>query len=322
MSILAGFLAGMVADPLEETHWLVLADWLEEFDDPRRAELLRLHRKMLATCCEPDRHPDRAEWQARMVALLVGGVRPCVPRETLLLPGGVEMTFSFIPPGRFLMGSDHPEADDAEKPVHEVTLTRGFYLGTTPVTQAQWNAVMGTNTSYFQSPTHPVVQLSWEDCQQYCGKLKAHLGGRVRVRLPTEAEWEYACRAGTNTEYHFGDQINTELANYDGKETWNGSPVGKFRALTTDVGTFPANAWGLFDVHGNIWEYCEDAWNETFYAQAPAENPLYDNYINTYLSRGGSYVYNSYHCRAANRFWHFRGCGYCDTGLRLAFCLD
>ena len=101
MSALEGLLAGIVADPLEETRWLVLADWLEEFDDPRRAELLRLHRKMLATCCEPARHPERSEWQAQMVSLLGEGVLPCVPQETLTLPGGVEMTFSFIPRDRF-----------------------------------------------------------------------------------------------------------------------------------------------------------------------------------------------------------------------------
>src|SRR5688572_3799097 len=115
MTELDALLAGIVAEPLEETRWLVLADWLDEFDDPRRAELLRLHRKLLATCCEPDAHLERAGWQSRMVELLVAGVRPCVPQETLTLPGGVPLTFSFIPPGAFLMGSD--KGYDEEKPV-------------------------------------------------------------------------------------------------------------------------------------------------------------------------------------------------------------
>ena len=123
MNTLEGLLAGIVADPLEETRWLVLTDWLEEFDDPRRAELLRLHRKMLATCCEPSRHLERADWQARTVALIAEGVRPCLPQETITLPGGVGMTFAFIPSGSFLMGSEHPEGYDAERPVQVWRLT-------------------------------------------------------------------------------------------------------------------------------------------------------------------------------------------------------
>src|SRR3954466_10218761 len=110
MSELELLLEAIVKDPLSEDRWLVLADWLEEHDDPRRAELLRLHRRLLATCCEPDEHPQRAAWQAWVVALLGEGVRPCVPQNTLDLGGGVTMTFSFIPPGSFLMGS--PKAEE------------------------------------------------------------------------------------------------------------------------------------------------------------------------------------------------------------------
>src|SRR5256714_9023631 len=102
-------LRATVADPQAEDRWLVLADWLEENDDPRRAELLRLHRRLLATCCEPDQHPERAAWQARVVELLGQGVQPCVPQRTVVLAEGVEMTFSFIPPGDFLMGSPQSE---------------------------------------------------------------------------------------------------------------------------------------------------------------------------------------------------------------------
>ena len=254
MSVLDGLLAGIVADPLEETRWLVLADWLEEFDDPRRAEFLRLHRKMLATCCEPARHPDRAEWQARIVALIAEGVRPCVPQKTITLPGGVEMAFSFIPPGSFLMGSDHQEGYDEEKPVHRVTLTKGFFLGTHPVTQAQWKAITNATPSYFKGNNRPVETVSWDDCQLFCEMLTAHLGGGGAVGFPSEAEWEYACRAGTTTEFYFGDIITPDLVNYDGNGTWNGSPEGKSREETTEVGSFPANPWGLGDMHGNVWE--------------------------------------------------------------------
>ena len=133
MTELDAMLAGIVADPREEIRWLVLADWLQEYDDSRRAKLLRLHRKMLATCCEPDAHPQRAEWQARMVELLIAGVKPCVSQETLTLPGGVPLTFSFIPPGAFLMGSE--SVWDNEQPIHCVVVPRGFFIGVFPVTQ-------------------------------------------------------------------------------------------------------------------------------------------------------------------------------------------
>ena len=145
MTNLDALLAGIVKEPREETRWLVLADWLKEYDDPRRAELLRLHRRMIATCCEPNAHPECASWQARMTELLVAGLRPCVPQETLMLPGGVPMTFSFIPPGAFLMGSD--KGYDDERPLRRVEVLRGLFLGIYPVTQVQWFAVMGTDPS-------------------------------------------------------------------------------------------------------------------------------------------------------------------------------
>src|SRR3984957_8558506 len=134
MNTLDALLSGIVADPLEETRWLVLADWLEENDDPRRAELLRLHRRLLGTCCEPDENPERAAWQSRIVELIAADVQPCIAQKTLELPGGVNLTFSFIPPGSFLMGGT---VYDSEKPVHKGTLPKRFCLGIHPMTQAQ-----------------------------------------------------------------------------------------------------------------------------------------------------------------------------------------
>ena len=315
--MLDALLAGIVSDPLEETRWLVLADWLEEFDDLRRGELLRLHRKLLATCCEPELHPERIAWHARIVELIGGGVRPCIPQKTLLLPGNVPMTFSFIPPGRFRMGSAHTK--DNEKPVHTVTLTKGFFLGINPVTQAQWQAVMGADPSYFKGPNRPVEQVLWQDVHEFCKKLTTYLQGRVTARLPTEAEWEYACRAGTTTDYHFGDAINTDLVNYDGNYD---SPKSNYREQTTDVGIFPANPWGLFDVHGNVWEWCED-WYGPYSAEAradPRHTTLY--YDDCRVLRGGSWLNDPGGCRAAIR----ARCepadreGYC--GFRVCFRLD
>lgn len=303
-------LAGIVADPLEETRWLILADWLEEHDDPRRAELLRLHRKMLATCCEPDAHPDRAAWQARMVELLIAGVRPCVPQETLMLPGGVPMTFSFIPPGEFLMGS--PDEFDGN-PVHQATVPRGFYIGVTPVTQAQWKAVMATAPSHFKGPKRPVEQVSWDDCQQFCAKFAESTGREAN--LPTDAEWEYACRAGTTTEYHFGDVINTDLANYYGKKSWNGSPIGEDREQTTDVGSFPANGWGMFDVHGNVNEWCADG-SPTHTTNEDISSPELLMYPFPRV-RGGSWGNIPYYLRSGFRNVNGRADRHVTTGFRV-----
>ncbi|MFO0823988.1 MAG: SUMF1/EgtB/PvdO family nonheme iron enzyme [Gemmataceae bacterium] len=316
---------GIMKDPCDDTGWLALADWLDENDDdPRRGELVRLHRKLLGTCCEPEEHPERAGWQSRVVELLVAGVQPCVPRRTLMLPGGVAMKFAFVQPGSFLMGSNHPEAFDEEKPVHKVTLTKGYFVGVYPVTQAQWAAVMGTHPSYFKGEKRPVEQVSWDDCQEFCEKLGAGQEPGLKVGLPTEAEWEWACRAGTTTEYHFGDTITTDLVNYNGKYSWNGSPEGKYREETTEVGSFPCNAWGLCDLHGNVWEWCQDAFDENFYQSSPTEDPICNNVQeNVRVLRGGSWIYDPRYCRAAYRYRYepaIRGGD--DLGFRVRFRLD
>jgi len=324
MNTLDAMLAAIVADPVEETRWLVLADWLEENDaDLRRGELLRLHRKLLATCCEPDAYPERAGWQSRMVELLVAGVQPCVPRRTLMLPGGVPMSFAFVPPGSFLMGSNHPEGYDEEKPVHRVDLTKGFFLGVSPVMQSQWAAVMGNNPSHFKGETRPVEQVSWEDCQEFFEKLGAAQERGLKVGLPTEAEWEYACRAGTTTEYHFGDVLNTDLANYNGDYSWNGSPKGKKRGETTDVGLFPCNAWGLSDMHGNVWEWCQDAFDENYYQSSPTQDPICNNDQEIVrVLRGGCWNHYPDCCRAAFRNGDGPASRYGSVGFRVCFRLD
>jgi uncharacterized protein (TIGR02996 family) len=325
MAALEDFLSGIVSDPAEETRWLVLADWLEENDDRRRAELLRLHRQLLATRCEPNQHPERPQWHQRIVDLIEAGVPPCVPQRSLALPGGITLTGSFIPPGSFLMGSDHPEAVkldwcENERPVHKVTLTTGFYLGISPVTQAQWKAVMGTDPSQFKGGQRPVENVSWDDSQVFCQKLTATLGGRGSVHLPTEAEWEYACRAGTTTEYHFGDVLNTDLANYDGNYSWNDSPQGTYREETTDVGSFPANAWGVFDAHGNVWEWCEDICQE--YTSGDEGNTQVNSSESYLILRGGSWYNGPERCRSASRCRLVPAHRYDYFGFRVCFRLD
>jgi uncharacterized protein (TIGR02996 family) len=320
MTTLDALLAGIVAEPLEETRWLVLADWLEEHDDPRRAELLRLHRRLLATCWEPDSHPERKEWQARVVELLDAGVAPCVPQHTLMLPGGVPLVGSFVPPGSFLMGGT--EYDD-EQPIHRVTLTTGYFLGVHPVTQAQWKAVMRTDPSHFKGPNRPVEQVTWVQCEEFCAKLTAHLNGRSTVGLPSEAQWEWACRAGTTTHFHFGDVPDTKQFNYDGSHTWNGSKKGKNRKATTDVGSFTPNPWGLFDLHGNVHERCADA--DEPYTNDEQTDPVGkrknpDNKL--LIVRGGSWKYYPQDCRAACRIRFAPANRDGSVGFRVCFRLD
>ncbi len=312
MNVLDGLLSGIVADPQEETRWLVLADWLEEFDDPSRAELLRLHRQLLPTCCHPDQNPDRSELQTRIVELILEGVSPCVPQKTIVLPGGVVMTFSFIPTGSFLMGCNDKKGSANEKPMHRVTLTNGFFLGIHPVTQAQWKAITGANPSHFLGDDRPVEQVSRDDCQKFCQKLTVHLMGRGSVRLPTEAEWEYACRAGTTTGYHTGD---SEAALK--KAGWYSGNSGD---QTHPVGVLATNAWGLHDMHGNVWEWCRDRYGT--YVGSDQADPQGRTKGDSRVLRGGGWYGHPAGCRAACRHWSrpdVRDHGY---GFRCVFRMD
>ncbi len=318
MSDLDALLAGIVADAHNGLRWLILADWLQDHGDPDRAELVQLHRELLRTCCEPDAHPERAEWQARVVELIDQGVKPCVPQHTLMLPGGVPLVGHFLPPGSFLMGGTEFEN---EKPVHKVTLTKGFFLGVSPVTQAQWTAVMGTEPSHFKGDNRPVEQVSWEDATAFC--MKATELTRCVVRLPTEAEWESACRAGTTTHFHWGDVPDAKRMNYDATYTWNGSVEGKCREQTTAVGTFAANPWGLADFHGNVWEWCQDRYDGRFYGRSPEADPeCQDGEQTDRVLRGGSWIDIPQYCRAACRSGNEPGTRDDIHGFRVVFCLD
>jgi formylglycine-generating enzyme required for sulfatase activity len=191
------------------------------------------------------------------------------------------------------------ERSDSEGPQRRVNVA-GFFMGRFTVTQAQWQAVMGSNPSNFKGENRPVETVSWNDAQVFCKKLSQQTGRTYR--LPSEAEWEYACRAGTTTPFHFGPTITTELANYDGNYTYGSAPKGQYRQQTTPVGSFAANGFGLHDMHGNVMEWCLDHWHKN-YAGAPTDGSAWvKNGDSSYrVSRGSSW--NSYprHCRSASR---------------------
>jgi len=225
-------------------------------------------------------------------------------RTTLLLPGNVPITFAYCPPGTFLMGSQHPEANrewnEAERPVHRVRLTKAFHIGIYPITQAQWWAVMKTEPSKHKGDHRPVDQVNWYDTQAFCVKVSATTG--KAIRLPTEAEWEYACRAGTTTEFYTGDVLTDQMANFDASRSWNGSPIGLWRRETTEVGTFPANPWGLFDMHGNINEWCSDRFEPSFYSRSPENDPeCQDGDNERRVRRNGSWFSDAEFSRSAAR---------------------
>jgi formylglycine-generating enzyme required for sulfatase activity len=229
------------------------------------------------------------------------------------------MKFAWIPPGTFLMGSpaNEPERSDDETQ-HKVTLTKGFHLGIHQVTQAQWQAVMGDNPSNFKGDNLPVEQVTWDDCVAFCEALGKKDG--KTYRLPTEAEWEYACRAGTTTPFHFGTTISTDQANYDGNYTYGNGKKGVYREKTTPVGSFPANAWGLFDMHGNVWEWCQD-WYGPYPKTDITDHQSLTNGEARVL-RGGSWLDAPGSCRAACRPGFAPGYRGNYLGCRVALCLD
>jgi formylglycine-generating enzyme required for sulfatase activity len=217
-----------------------------------------------------------------------------------------------IPGGTFLMGSPNSESgrEDTESPQHGVTV-QPFFMGKYAVTQAQWKVVaalpkvnrdLNPDPSEFKGANRPVENVSWDDAMEFCARLSKKTGRDYR--LPSEAEWEYACRAGTTTPFHFGETITPDLANYNGNYTSASGPKGKYRQETTPVGSFPPNAFGLYDMHGNVWEWCADPWHPN-YSDAPSDGSVWNSGKNEdrryRLQRGGSWLHCLWDCRAACR---------------------
>ena len=212
---------------------------------------------------------------------------------------GIRHGFHWIPPGRFMMGSPESEAEREDDEVqHEVTLTRGYWLGETTVTQALWEAVSDENPSTAKGPERPVEWVSWLDAKRFMQRLNLLQTG-LGLRFPTEAEWENACRAGTFSPFSFGGQITSEQVNYRGVFPYAKGEPGNYRSETVDVTALPRNSWGLHQMHGNVWEWCADWYGE--YRTEAALDPVKPAAGGVHVLRGGSWNSGGCNVRSASR---------------------
>jgi uncharacterized protein (TIGR02996 family) len=306
--------------PADERAWLVMADWLEEHDDPLRAELFRVTLTLRLRSDEA----HRPALEERQRELLAAGVRPAVPEVV----NSIGMRFVLVPPGTFWMGS--PEGEEgrfpSEGPQHEVEISRPFYLGAYAVTQEQYQRVTGRNPGWFQAggegtdkakgldtTDFPVENVSWDEASNFCEKLsrlpEEKKAGR-RYWLPTEAEWEYSCRGGvaSSIPYHFGTGLLPQQANF--RETGLGRPC--------PVGSYAPNAWGLYDMHGNVWEWCLDWSGKDDYASSPRVDPHGPSEGTYRVLRGGACGTHVRYCRSACRVRREPADRSSDLGFRVA----
>jgi formylglycine-generating enzyme required for sulfatase activity len=222
------------------------------------------------------------------------GIKTSAERAALDLGGGVKLDLVLIRPGTFMMGDE--KGGDDEKPVHKVNITKPFYMGQYKVTQQQWESLMGSNPSSAKDPKNPVEKVSWEDCQAFLKKLNDKFGDKtVKFSLPTEAQWEYACRATKTTPYGFGDK-ETDLGRY----AWF---IENSKGKIHPVGEKKPNAWGLYDMHGDAWEWCADWYNKAYYKASPANDPAGPASGTFHVCRGSSWDNMAADCRCGFRLF-------------------
>jgi formylglycine-generating enzyme required for sulfatase activity len=242
---------------------------------------------------------------------------PAVAEPGKPLINSIGMKLAYIAPGKFLMGTSAGDIeiarkglafpagdwDKAEGPQHQVTISKPFYMGVYAVTQGQYEKVMGNNpAANKESPDHPVEMVNWNDAIEFCRKLsevpEEKKAGRI-YRLPTEAEWEYACRAGTTTLFHFGNSLSSQKANFNGEQPFGPVPKGPRRGKTVPVGSFDPNPWGLYDMHGNVYQWCLDG--QRNYTPDAVTDPHGPEAVVPRMLRGGDWSGPAWVCRAACR---------------------
>lgn len=254
--------------------------------------------------------------------------------ETEIIENSIRMKLVHIPAGTFMMGSPRSEPERTPNEVlHEVTITRPFYMGVYEVTQAQYTEVMRNtedfrNRAVFGGPGRPMENVEWQKATEFCKLLSARPAesrtGR-RYRLPTEAEWEYACRAGNKTAFHTGDSLSSRQANFNGKYPYADAEAGPYLRRTAPVGSYEPNAFGLDDMHGNVAEWCADFYDPDYYENCPGEDPLGPPFGVVpsgfggfhMVVRGGCWVDEARGCRSAYRFRAMPATQYRTIGFRV-----
>ena len=327
----------------------------------RRMWVLAIVLLLMGACNSGQDRPAFSGWQGGEGSKPLAAPAPASLAKDLSLDlgGGVSLKLVLIPAGEFMMGSGLDERNarvraleeqygmreedarslaDPEGPQHRVKITRVFYMGIYEVTQEQYEAVMGTNPSWFKGAKNPVGNVSWDDAQGFCKKLTAKLQGPASswpngeatkrvpqkwiVRLPTEAEWEYACRAGTTTQFSFGDS-DAGLSRYANYADANAEYLGSGKAGkdgfadTAPVGSFQPNAWGLYDMHGNVREWCQDWYDEDYYGKRRAADPKGPETGTYRVLRGGSCGYEQSLARSADRGRDYPCAADGDSGFRV-----
>ena len=231
---------------------------------------------------------------------------------------GVTQVLRWIPPGTFTMGSPEKETDFrwADETQHDVTLSQGYWLADTACTQALWRAVLGETPSRFEGDTRPVEHVSWEDVVEHFLPALNQLVPGLEAELPSEAQWEFACRAGTQTPFSFGDSLNTDQANYDGNHPYGKGKKGEYREQTVEVKALPANDWGLYQMHGNVWEWCADWLGD--YPREVVTDPPGPTKGRMRVLRGGGWGNGGRDCRSASRHGVEPDGRFGSIGFRLA----
>ncbi len=250
------------------------------------------------------------------------------------LSNSIGMKFVLVPAGSFTMGSPSSEPHrGADEVQHKVAISRPFYLGVYEVTQGQYEKVMGARPSFFSTTGtgkervgkadtsgFPVENVSWNDAVAFCkklGEMPAEKEAGRSYRLPTEAEWEYACRAGGPEATHFGEQMDANQANFNGLSPYNTTTGGPFFRRTLRVGSYQPNAWGLYDMHGNVQEWCADWYAADYYARSPKADPAGPAEGTERVLRGGAWVHSGKACRSAVRNKHDPGAATYSFGFRV-----